>query len=234
MKYTRLFITLITILCFSFSMTTTYALGLCDGDILSAEILATDGRIIDISEYVSLCENTYYQAKGTFSESCIENIEYKIDLPYELLGTLATEGWEDKGSIGTYGAFEAYVSAHAKTMTDNNSSGALNEGKYISNVYYKYSCSTYNVSVSKIEFWAVSTGIELYSGAANMSQNIRSTKTNLSTAIMDDYEEGLATGFTEYIEITDDIITDIRATTYFTLDLGSSDRIVITVTVNMN
>lgn len=67
-----------------------------------------------------------------------------------------------------------------------------------------------------------------------MSQNIRSTKTNLSTAIMDDYEEGLATGFTEYIEITDDIITDIRATTYFTLDLGSSDQIVITVTVNMN
>ncbi len=35
MKYTRLFITLITILCFSFSMTTTYALGLCDGDILA-------------------------------------------------------------------------------------------------------------------------------------------------------------------------------------------------------
>ena len=232
MKHTRLFTTLITILCFSFLLTPVYALQPYDETNLSAEIITSDGRVIDISEYVSFCEESSNQPMSILSESDMESVKYKVDIPYSVLMSWSGGTGYEPGS-GTYGAFVAEIKAVFEKVDAPNSMGAMSTGKYVSSVIYKYSCPTYNVSVKEIEFWAVSTGYELFTGIPNRTQDTRSTKTNLTTAIMNDFETGMNTGFTEYIEITDDIITDIRATTYFTLALGSSDEVVVTVTANV-
>ncbi len=232
MKHARLFTTLITILCFSFLLTPVYALQPYDETNLSAEIITSDGRVIDISEYVSFCEESSNQPMRILNEPGTESVKYKVDIPYSVLMS-RIEGTGYEPGNGTYGAFVGEISAEFKKIEAPNSSGVTNVGKYVSKVYYKYSCPTYNVSVREIEFWAVSTGYELFTGMPNRTQDTRSTKTNLTTAIMNTFEKGMDTGFTEFIEITDEFITDIRATTYFTLALGSSDEVVVTVTANV-
>ena len=97
----------------------------------------------------------------------------------------------------------------------------MSKGKYINRIEYKYSCPLYNTSVNSAYFRARSVGTELETGNFIDSQDVDTTISGFTVAVMSNYATAMNTGFNKYIHLTDSVLADISGKAVFNVQLGT-------------